>query len=82
MYKSKFKTRKEAFDYTVQMLPKAKSKDKVLNNFSNAITSLKEGSPTLIMPTNEASPTYVTFNYREGEVPLNVIVIDGDTILI
>ena len=82
MYKSKFKTRKEAFDYTVATLPKAKSKDKVLKNYSNAIASLKEGSPKLIMPTNEESVLFKTFNYREGEVPLNVIMFDGDTILI
>ena len=82
MYKSKFKTRKEAFEYTAKTLPKAKSKDTVLKNFSNAIISLKEGSPTIIMPANEESVIYQTFNYREGEVPLNVIMIDGDTILI
>lgn len=82
MYKSKFKTRKEAFEYTAKTLPKAKSKDTVLKNFSNTITSLKEGSPTIIMPANEESVIYQTFNYREGEVPLNVIMIDGDTILI
>lgn len=82
MYKSKFKSRKEAFDYTMAMLPKAKNKTVVLRNYANAVREIKEGPATLIVPTNEESVLFQTFKYREGEVPLNVIEIDGDTILI
>lgn len=82
MYRSKFKSRKDAFNYTVSMLPKAKSKDKILTNFSNAISTLPDGTPTIIMAKNEEAVIYRAFEYREGEVPINEIVIDGDVVLI
>ena len=83
MYKSKVRSRKEAFEYTVEKLPKAKAKSTILTNYARAISSLPVGTPTIVVPTIQEMTTHQAFKYSEGQVPINTIVINEDgTILI
>lgn len=78
MYKTKFRNRKEAFEYTMDKLPKAKKKDTILKNYSNAISTLPVGAPTLVNPTLKDTMIHQAFVFTEGSVPLNTIVVNED----
>lgn len=75
MYKSKFATRKEAYDYTMGMLPKAKQKGKVLTNYSNALQALPCGNVNFQMIPEVEPVYYRAFDYTTGNVPTDTLVI-------
>ena len=78
MYRSKFASRQDAYEYTVSTLPKAKQKGKVLANYSNALQSIPCGAMHFDMIPDKEPLYYRAFDYTTGNVPTDTLVIrDG-----
>ena len=83
MYKVKFSSREEAYEYMVDHLRTARSKNTILTNYAKACSKLP---PTPIVKTAltqpSPRPTMSVFDFKEGSVPANVIRLDGSTLYI
>ena len=78
MYKYKFKSRREAFDYTQDKLPDAKSKDIVLSNYANALQQFPCDKSTITQIRSVPPVLCKAFQYTEGNVSITELRVNKD----
>lgn len=81
MYKSKFSSRQEAYDYTVHLLKTSKNKPAVVRNYAKVISKMATPKPTIQMAKSKEVVIYQAFKYTTGKVPTNVLNINTDGVI-